>query len=221
MKKVFLIMCLICAFLIGCTRESPQEDNPPQTTPSETTPDVVTTASIVDNSEAFEKAISSTGTWLIGTVSDITFDKEITLDGEFTNGKKDEEGQDIIQRKVALYTQDDNRNVTARFTLTAPKFTINSPEASIQHGTFKGDLYISGRNFKLVDCKVDGNILFLSEEAQSTFDMDEDSTITGEQRLAQDNQEENAEENSEENGEGAAEEIGEEIDEAIDNGNEE
>jgi len=94
-------------------------------------------------------------------------------------------GKDIVQRKIALYTQDDKHVVTARFTLTAPKLTINSPEASIQHGTFVGDLYVSTDNFKLVDQKVDGNIYFSTESAKSTFTMDETSEVTGTQEVSQ------------------------------------
>ncbi|MPN34504.1 hypothetical protein SDC9_181998 [bioreactor metagenome] len=73
--------------------------------------------------------------------------------------------------------------MTNRFTLTAPKFTINSPKASIQHGTFKGDLYISSKDFQLIDAKVDGNVYFTNNEAKSTFKMDSASKITGKQEL--------------------------------------
>lgn len=145
--------------------------------------DVVTTASVVDNAAAFEKAISNKGTWIIAIVKDLTINKDLVLDGEFKNGKKDKEGKDIVQRKVALYTQDENRNVTNRFTLTAPKFTINSPKASIQHGTFKGDLYVSSKDFQLIDATVDGNVYFTNNEAKSTFKMDNASKITGKQEL--------------------------------------
>ncbi|MPN34305.1 hypothetical protein SDC9_181798 [bioreactor metagenome] len=105
------------------------------------------------------------------------------MDGEFKNGKKDAEGKDIIQRKIALYAQDANRNITARYTLTAPRLTINSPEASIQHGTFKGDLYVSSKNFKLVDATVDGNVYFTADEAKGTFTMDDKSKVTGKQEI--------------------------------------
>lgn len=145
--------------------------------------DVVTTASVVDNATAFEKAISNKGTWIIAIVKDLTIDKDLVLDGEFKNGKKDKDGKDIVQRKVALYTQDENRNVTNRFTLTSPKFTINSPKASIQHGTFKGDLYVSSKDFQLIDAKVDGNVYFTNNEAKSTFKMDSASKIIGKQEL--------------------------------------
>ena len=146
---------------------------------------MVTTASIVDTNDAFKEAISNTGTWLIATLKDLSFDEDLVLDGEFKNGKKDEAGKDIIQRKIALYTQDENRKVTARFNLTAPKLTINSPNARIQSGTFKGDLYVSAENFELVDAKVDGNLFFTTDEAQSTFKMDENSEVSGEQKLAE------------------------------------
>jgi hypothetical protein len=149
------------------------------------TPDAVSSASIVDNADTFKKAISKEGTWIIAITKDLTVDDELLVDGEFKNGKKDDNGNEIIQRKIALYTQDESRNITARFTLNAPKMIIESPEASIQHGTFKGDLYISASNFKLIDAIVEGNVYFTSEEAQTTFNMDETSKITGKQELQQ------------------------------------
>ncbi len=145
--------------------------------------DAVTTASVVDEESAFKDAISNKGTWIIATLKDLTFDGDLILDGQFTNGKKDDSGNDIVQRKIALYTQDENRNVTNRFTLTAPTLTINSPMASIQHGTFVGDLYVSQDNFKLVDAKVEGNVYFTTDSAKSTFEMDEDSSVSGKQEV--------------------------------------
>jgi len=180
-KIALLALTLSIALMAGCARQQPAK--PPQTTPPETAPDVTTTASIVDNAAAFEKAISSNGTWIIATTKDLTIDKDLVLDGEYKNGKKDANGKDIIQRKIALYTQDEDRNVTARFTLTAPKLTINSPNASIQHGTFKGDLYVTAKNFGLVDATVDGNVYFTNDDAKSTFTMDDKSKITGKQEL--------------------------------------
>ncbi len=145
--------------------------------------DAVTSASIVDNAKAFQKAISSSGTWIICLTKDLSIDKEISLDGEYKNGKKDNEGKDIIQRKVALYSQDKDRKITARYTLAAPKFTINSPEASIQHGKFRGDLYVAVKNFQLVDTIVEGNVYFTTDEVKSSFKMDDKSKITGKQEV--------------------------------------
>ncbi|MDF2590877.1 MAG: hypothetical protein K0S75_343 [Clostridia bacterium] len=190
-----LALVLIISMVAGCTQPTPAPAPAPTPTPGteqpgggtpnppDTTPDVTTTASITDKEEVFEKAMTSTGTWLIAALKDLTFTKDLVLDGEFKNGKKDEAGKDIIQRKIALYTQDENRKVTNRFTLTAPKLTINSPKASIEHGTFKGDLYVNANNFKLVDNIVDGNIYFATDEAKSTFTMDETSKVNGKQEV--------------------------------------
>lgn len=192
-KAILLIFSLVMMLSVGCgedvaeepeDQQAQQEDQPNQTTPSETEPDVMTTPSIVNTADAFEKAISAdNGSWIIATTEDITFNKEISLDGEYKNGKKDDDGKDIIQRKIALYAQDEERNVTDRYTLEAPKLTINSPNARIQSGTFKGNLYIAANNFELVDAKVDGNVYFANEEVQSTFTMDDTSEITGNQKL--------------------------------------
>lgn len=194
-KAILLTLVLILSIVVGCAPQPaapaptppattpPTTTTPPQTTPPETTPNVTTTASIVNDNAAFKKAISSTGTWIIATLKDLTFTEDLVLAGEFKNGKKDDAGKDIIQRKIALYTQDENRKVTGRFNLTAPKLTINSPNARIQSGTFKGDVYVSAKNFELVDATVDGNVYFTTDEAKSTFKMDATSKVTGKQEL--------------------------------------
>ncbi|MCB2289263.1 peptidoglycan-binding protein [Clostridium sp. CS001] len=146
--------------------------------------DVVTSASLVSDAAVFEKSIGKDGKWIIATTKDLTSTKDLVLEGEFKNGKKDTvTGADLIQRKIGLYTQDDKRNVTARFTLTAPKLTINSPMASLEHGTFKGDLYVSSANFKLIDQKVDGNVYFTTQIAKDTFNQDTKSVVTGTKEL--------------------------------------
>jgi len=199
-KALVLTLVLLVSLFVGCAQQAPAPATPEPATPApttpgtqqpgsgtpnppDTTPDVATSASITDKEEVFEKAMSSSGTWLIAALKDLSFEKELVLDGEFKNGKKDEAGKDIIQRKIALYTQDDKRNVTARFTLVAPKLTINSPNARIQSGTFKGDLYVNAENFELVDATVDGNIYFMTDKAKSTFKMDEKSKVSGKQEM--------------------------------------
>lgn len=163
----------------------PVEEKPAETAPETETKeegkaeekvDAVTTASIVDNAEAFEKAMGPAdkgGTWIIAALKDITFDHEIVLEGEFENkGKQD--------RKIALYTQDENRNVLEQFTLTAPRLTIKSPSARLQNGTFKGEIYVVAPNFQLRGVKVEGNVYFLNNEAKATFSMDDTASVSGE-----------------------------------------
>lgn len=199
-RKVIILAFALIIALAGCaprpaapaaptptpTVAATPSPTPTQTTPPETTPNVVTTASIVNTEAAFEKAISDTGTWIIATVKDLTFTKDLVLAGEFKNGKKDDAGKDIIQRKIALYAQDDKRNVTARYTLTAPKLTISSPYAGLWYGTFKGDIYVSAPNFTLYGATVDGNIYFTTDEAKNTFKIDETKSpvkVTGKQEV--------------------------------------
>jgi hypothetical protein len=187
-KSILLTLVLLTSIFVGCAKEpakvTPPVTTPPvTTTPPETTPNVVTTASIVNTEAAFEKAISSKGTWIIATTQDLSINKDLLVEGEYKNGKKDTAGKDIIQRKIGLYTQDEARKVTARFTLTAPKLTFNSPMGSIEHGTFKGDLYVSASNFQLKDATVDGNVYFTTDEAKSTFKMDATSKVTGKQEM--------------------------------------
>ena len=134
--------------------------------------DAVATASIVRDNAAFEKAISKDGAWIPSLLQDLTFDKELVLEGDFKNGT-------TVIRKIALYTQDDKHVTTRSFTLTAPKLTIKSPNANISKGTFKGDVYVTVPNFQLKGATVVGNIYFTTREAMATFTMDAASSLTG------------------------------------------
>lgn len=164
-KALVLSLILVTAFLAGCgSKAEPEKKAYPA--------DAVTTASIVNDQAAFLKAASKEGTWIIAILKDLKVDKEIVLEGEFKN-------KDAIARKIALYTQDDKRNVTARFTLTAPKLTVKSENARIQSGTFIGDIYVEAKDFNLVDAKVQGNVYFANEDAKSTFKMDKTSSVSG------------------------------------------
>lgn len=200
-KSLLLAFVLCVTLLAGCTTPAPSTSTSPKVTvspsptatvspspttsaaaspsASTTTADTVTSASIVNNAAAFEKAISKDGTWIIAILNDLTIDKALTVDGNFMNTKT----PPVSQRKLAFYSQDENRNVTARYTLTAPKMTINSIDCSIQHGTFRGDLYVIAKNFQLIDATVDGNVYFANADAQSTFKMDDKSKVTGAQQL--------------------------------------
>ena len=188
-KAILLSLTLGATLLVGCGAKEEATTITTTATTAKTeavTPaktDAVTTASLVNTEAAFENGISSKGTWIIATLKDLTFDKDLLVEGEFKNGKKDDSGKEIIQRKIGLYTQDEARKVTARFILTAPKLTFKSPMGSIEHGTFKGDLYVSASNFQLKDAIVEGNVYFTTDEAKSTFKMDATSKVTGVQEL--------------------------------------
>lgn len=204
-KVTLIALILLATLFTGCTnKKNPGTNTTP--TPSTAAPttaatnapspttaavvsptkaptDVVTTASIVSKEDEFLKAISKDGTWIICLLNDLKVDKDLVLEGDFTNGKKDDAGKDIVQRKIALYAQDENRVITARYVLTAPKLTIKSPMASLQKGAFVGDLYVDVNNFELVDMTIDGNVYFTKQEYKDSFKMDETSKITGKQEV--------------------------------------
>ena len=188
-KATLIVIALVSLLAVGCS-STPADDTTEAVTTevastevTSTEADVITTASIVDNAAAFESAVGSEGTWIIAIINDLVVENPLVLAGDFENGKQDADGKAILQRKIALYSQDADRNITARYTLTAPSLTINSVNASIQHGTFVGDLYVSGLNFQLIDAQVEGNIYFTSVEAKSTFILDENSSVTGVQEI--------------------------------------
>lgn len=169
------IAVLMLSLLSGCgaNNNEPEPSAEPAKSGAETTaPDAVTTASIVNDNEAFLKAISSEGTWIAATLQDLTIDQELVLEGAFTN-------KDAPARKIALYTQDADHNIMASFKLTAPKITVKSENARIQGGTFVGDVYVETNNFKLVDATVEGNVYFATEEALNTFDPSDNGKVTG------------------------------------------
>jgi hypothetical protein len=134
--------------------------------------DAVTSASVVDNEANFKKAISKEGTWIAATLKDLTFTEDLVLEGEFIH--KEEKA-----RKIALYTQDADHNITNSFTLTAPKITIRSENARIQGGTFVGDVYVEANKFQVVNAKIQGNVYFAKDEYQSTYDASDQGTVTG------------------------------------------
>jgi len=79
-KIILITSALLTILFVGCAKQP--------ATPPKTTPNVVTTASIVNNSTAFEKAISNKGTWIIAITKDLAIDKDLVVDGEFKNRQK-------------------------------------------------------------------------------------------------------------------------------------
>ncbi|MDF2804544.1 MAG: hypothetical protein K0S61_4449 [Anaerocolumna sp.] len=175
-KLSYLLICSMAILLLAGCNKSDNNDKANNA-------DAVSSASVVDNDTAFVKSISAEGNWIICLTKDLTIKEEAIVDGEFTNGKKDDSGKDIIQRKIALYAQDADRNITDRYTLTVPQLTIKSPNASLQHGKFVGDIIVDAEGFQLIDNVVEGNIYFTSQEVKNSFLMDETSSVSGVQEI--------------------------------------
>jgi hypothetical protein len=141
--------------------------------------DAVAAASITADPAEFAAALGEDGTWIVAALADITLDEEVVVAGEFHN--KDDATQDVY-RKLALYTQDDDHNVTGTFTLTVPKMTVESPNFKIQNGTVKGDVYVNANGFTLTeDTTIDGNLYFASEDVKSASVIE--GKVTGAQEV--------------------------------------
>lgn len=144
---------------------------------TESSADVVSTASISDDPAVLEKAMSADGNWIVAATGDVTFSNDVTIAGEFHD--KDDASADIY-RKIALYSQDDDRNVTAEYTITVPTLIIESENTNIVHGTIKGDVLVKANGFVLDGAKVEGNVTFEKQEYQDSAKLDEnDASVTG------------------------------------------
>lgn len=137
--------------------------------------DATTTASIVNQADAFVSAVSEQGTWIIATLNDLTVDQDVVVAGQFHD--KNDETKDIY-RKIALYTQDADHNIIDSFTLTIPKLTVQSENLKIQGGTVKGDVYVEANGFSLdKTATIDGNLYFANADVQGTAVVE--GTVTG------------------------------------------
>lgn len=174
-----LILMSAALLLAGCGQQGDagQDEAQPEEAQAEaeaeSEADAVSTASVVDTADGFIRAASSDGTWIIAITQDLTVDSEIVVAGEFTR-------RDEIYRKLALYAQDEDRNITDRYTLTAPRLVVRSENTRIQEGTFVGDVYVEAPGFHLVGGTVDGDVYFETEALRDSFEMDDASEITGE-----------------------------------------
>ncbi|OTN75622.1 hypothetical protein A5886_000697 [Enterococcus sp. 8G7_MSG3316] len=159
------------------TSASSSSETAASTATTESTDDVVSTASISDQTSVIETALSADGNWIVAVTDDMTFDADVTVDGEFHD--KGDDASDIY-RKFALYSQDEDRNVTAEYTVTVPKLVVNSENFNIVHGVIKGDIEVNANGFVLNGAKVEGNVTFTSQEFQDSATLDEDgASVTG------------------------------------------
>lgn len=168
-------MGLLAACGNGDSEEDTTEDTEQVAEESNEESDATTgaTQSIIASADDLEKGMSSEGGWIVIFEGDVESDEELTLEG----GVENNDGE--IARKLALYTQDDDRNVTKRYTLTAPMLTVESENARIQNGTFKGDVHVNANNFQLPGGTIDGDLTFASEELQESAQLEE-GEVTGE-----------------------------------------
>lgn len=172
LKVVLLLLLVAMLVLTGCSPASQTSAEEP-VEELEQAADTVSTATLtkVTDETALLEGFSANGGWIILFEGDISTEKELDLAKGPTN-------DGVPSRKVALYNQDADKNVTARYTLTAPSITVKSVNSRIHGGTFVGDVYVTAEGFRLVDAVVDGNIYFSSQGLLDAFDATE-GEVTG------------------------------------------
>lgn len=185
-KKLITVGTLAATLLVlgACNSDSNSSKDSSSASSSKTeatstssSTDVVTSASISDKPEVLEKALGKDGNWIIAATADVTFDKDVTVAGEFHNKG---ESSDDIYRKLALYSQDSDRKVTAEYTMTVPELVVESENFNIVHGTIKGDILVKANGFVLDGAKVEGNVTFEKEEYKTSAKLEEnDASVTG------------------------------------------
>ncbi|GGM22101.1 hypothetical protein GCM10011351_04980 [Paraliobacillus quinghaiensis] len=165
--KTLLVLVLSLGLLAACGSDEETSSD------AENNEDAVSGATqvIVEDEASLLNGISEDGAWIVIFEEDMTVEEELVLAGGFTN--KDEPA-----RKLALYTQDEDRNITDSYTLTAPKLTVQNENARIQGGTFAGDVYVEANGFSIPKGTIDGNLYFASAEYQESADLSE-GEVTG------------------------------------------
>ncbi|MDR1533155.1 MAG: hypothetical protein LBS62_13420 [Clostridiales bacterium] len=188
MKKfLFLIVLLAITALCGCIRYQPitiPEPIPFVPLTSVSPPfevDAVTSASPNESSDpsAMNRLLSEDGFWIVAILSDMYMQNELNVQGTFHNKGDSAES---VYRKLALYAQDANHNVTANYTLITPRVNVSSPNFRIQNGIVKGDIYVNASGFELSGTTLDGDLIFASQAISDSADIST-GTITGEVRV--------------------------------------
>ena len=140
-------------------------------TPAVNAQDTVSSPSVVVDQDSLMRAEDNS--WILIIQQDLSVNEDIVLDGEFKNG-------DAFDRKLALYTSNEDHSVNKRFTLEAPSITVKSPYTRFKAGTFVGDVYVAADNFKLTTgFTVKGDVYFENHTAKDTFKIESGASITG------------------------------------------
>lgn len=182
MKKKLILLTLSAILTIstltGCSSNTPAQNS---TTPPNA--DIITSASQAPDEATFEQRISKDGNYIIITNRDLTFTKDLTVDGRFT--KVNKEGMEVVSRSLAFASETADGKVENRYTVTVPNFVINSENTLLEMGIVKGDVYVQASGFKTKDATIDGNLYFATQELKDAFVKDDLTKITGSVEVCQ------------------------------------
>ncbi|NBC30362.1 MAG: hypothetical protein GVY29_10275 [Spirochaetes bacterium] len=186
MKRIAILMLLVAALgfvFVACQgeEETAQAESEAEGSAESTSADATTrpTQMTATTGAEVQEAVGPDGSWIIIFEGDVTASEEIVISGEVY----EEEGAEEPRRKLALYTQDSDRNVTARYTLTAPSVIVRHMNTRVQAGTISGDVFVEAEGFELTSGgTVNGNLYFAGEDLRESADI-EGGNVTGEVRI--------------------------------------
>jgi len=173
MKRISVlttVLALLAIVLIGCGADGEEEtaETDGTTRPTELT---------ATNTQNLQEAVGPDGSWIILFEDDLTVGEPITVAGEVY----EDEDADAPRRKLALYAQDADRNVTARYTLTAPRLIVDHANTRVQAGVIAGNVFVQADGFELVSgATINGNLYFESQAQRDSANIDDSSTVMGE-----------------------------------------
>lgn len=180
MNKKFLSL-LAVAILAGgvfaaCQREEERHDEP--VAEGLGSADGVSTASIANEPELFINSAAGNH-WIVAAENDLTVDRDVVFSGEFMGNP--ERPAEEHYRKLALYSQDADRNITNVHTLHlgGHRLVVESPGFKISNGIIDGDIYVKAPGFILENTIVEGDIVFANEEYRESANLyaDDDSGL--------------------------------------------
>lgn len=182
-RTLLLLLGIILAVaLVGCQRgEEAAETEEPETeaVDAATRPTELTAT----NAANLQEAVGPDGAWIILFEDDLTANQEIVVSGEVY----EEEGAEAPRRKLALYAQDADRNVTDRYTLTVPRLVVEHANTRIQSGKISGNVYVDAEGFELVRGGIiNGNLYFSSQANRDSATIDDSSMVVGSIEVRQD-----------------------------------
>lgn len=187
MKKKLIVLALAIvatvSILAGCSGKTAEQNSTTANTTAGSTAattakvDTVASASEINDEAAFEKAISKDNTnYMIIVTKDLTFAKDLTVE---SGVKKGTDGKDAPNRSIAPATEDANKKITNRYTITVPNLVFSGENEKIEYGIVKGDVYVQAAGFTLKDATINGNLYFATDDLKNAFKQDATTKITG------------------------------------------
>lgn len=183
----FLAICILSgAVLLGCRADAGEGEtaaDPPAV-------DEVSrpTSARGETPQALKDAMGYEGPWVFGLANNIDLSEPLIITGDV---EKHSAGNwtGEYARKIGLYQNDSDRNLIGLFTLTAPRVEVNSPNMSFVGGDLDGeiavvkaDVYVNAPGFTLDDTKIEGDLIFSSQEYFDSANL-ETGMVTGETRV--------------------------------------